>query len=174
MRIFCIVVIFLLLSALAEADVLFDNEYYTETDTAVITLNDPNANTDPNSIQDVTLKVTSESDPNGITISAKETDINTSKFTTSAFGNDLGFTLESSDDVIELIQVSDGDTITVTYDESDWNDTAEINFVDPNAPEESPNNDETHATPDSPGFTFENYEGCFIDTASASVKLLFH
>ena len=183
MKIFCIVVIFLLLSPLAQADVFFDMDTYTDANSsAVITLIDPNANTDPNSIEEVTLQVESTSDPNGITILAEETDPNTDKFTA-----DFGFTRNNSDDENKLIQVSDGDTITVTYDESDWTDTAEIDFADldepeeptdnnddPNAPEGSTNNDETHSTSDSPDFTFGKHKGCFINTAAAGLKVFFH
>jgi len=161
MRIFRIVVIFLLLSASAEAGVSFDMDTYTDANSsAVITLIDPNANTDPNSIQEVTLQVKSESDPNGISISAKETDPNTDEFTA-----DFGFTRDNSDDEKKLIQVIDEDTITVTY-ENKWTDTAEVSFVDPNEPEETTDNEETHATPstsDSLDFNFGNYKGCFID-----------
>jgi len=180
MRIFCIVVIFLLLSPLAQADVFFDMDTYTDTNSlALITLKDPNANTDPTSIEEVTLQVESTSDPNGITISAEETDPNTAEFTA-----DFGFTRNNSDDENNLIQVSDGDTITVTYDESDWTDTAEIDFADldepeeptnnddPNAPEGSTNNNETHSTSDFPDFG--KYKGCFINTAAAGLKAFFH
>ena len=174
MRTLWISIIFFLLASLAEADinVSFDKDSYTDDNSlAVITVTDPNANTDPNSIQEVTLEVKSTADSSGISISAEEADFNTGEFVV-----EIGFTTDMSDDEQKLIQVENEDEITVTY-QNNWTDEAEIDFADPNEPEESTSNDETPSSSsasDPHGFTFGKEKGCFIDTTAACVKDLFH
>jgi len=115
--------------------VSFDREYYSPTDSAVITLQDMDLNADPGSIQDVDVRIISASDTQGITITLAETDVDTGVFTSNAFGTNLGFTTENSDDVNELIKVADGDTLTVIYNDiaptQTRTDTATIDISPP-------------------------------------------
>ena len=96
----------------------FDRKYYNLTkndETAVITLTDMALNTDPNSAQAVDINVASDSDAAGITLSLAETGIDTGIFTSTAFGKNLGFTFQDSDDENKLIRVADGDTVTALF-----------------------------------------------------------
>ncbi|MGA1870038.1 MAG: right-handed parallel beta-helix repeat-containing protein [bacterium] len=94
----------------------FDKEYYNPgKDTAVITIDDMDLNTDQNSIQNVDIHIISSSDPVGITMTLAETYDNSGIFTTAAYEKDLGFSLENSDDKNELIYVSKGDEVIALY-----------------------------------------------------------
>jgi len=97
----------------------FDRKYYNLTkddETAVITLTDMALNTDPNSAQTLDINVASDSDAEGITLSLAETGIDTGIFTSTAFGKDLGFTFQDSDDENKLIRVADsGGTVTALF-----------------------------------------------------------
>ena len=97
----------------------FNSKYYNLTqndETAVITLTDMALNTDSNSAQTVDINVVSDSDAVGITMSLTETGIDTGIFTSTAFGKDLGFTFQDSDDENELIRVAaDGGTVTALF-----------------------------------------------------------
>ena len=98
-------------------DVSLDREYYGLSDTAVVTLKDTDLNIDPESRQTVNVRITSTSDTTGITLTLKETGVDSGIFTSTSFGKDLRFTSGASDDVNELIRVANGDTITVIYND---------------------------------------------------------
>ena len=98
-------------------DVSLDREFYTPSDTAVVTLRDPDLNTDPQSSQTVNVRIISTSDAAGISLTLKETDVDSGIFTSTSFGRDLRFTSGNSDDVNELIRAADGDTVTVIYND---------------------------------------------------------
>lgn len=117
--------------------VAFDKEYYNSSnDTAVITLKNKNLNTDPASIQDVSVKVISDSDTTGITINLSETGPDSGIFTSTAFGKELGFTLEDSDDVNKLIRVADGVVVNTNYEGVDSSATMPAEaMIDTSPPE---------------------------------------
>jgi hypothetical protein len=98
-------------------DVSLDRQYYTLSDAAVVTLRDPDLNIDPESSQTVNVRIISTSDATGISLTLKETDVDSGIFTSTSFGKDLRFTSGSSDDVNQLIRVADGDTISVIYND---------------------------------------------------------
>lgn len=78
-----------------------------------ITLSDPDLNLDPNSKETVNVTVMSTLDKIGITITLTETGKNTGIFTA-----DLGFTIGSSDDTLELIKTGHLGTVTIIYSDA--------------------------------------------------------
>ncbi len=91
-----------------EARLEFDKEYYYDTDTAKITLYDPDADRDPYTRDKAIVYVWSDSDPNGVRVALDEKDVHAGvfegfiKFTTSKEGSNL-------------LRVSDNDKITARY-----------------------------------------------------------
>ncbi|MFH1147276.1 MAG: right-handed parallel beta-helix repeat-containing protein [Pseudomonadota bacterium] len=95
--------------------VSFDKALYHGPTNAVITVKDVDLNTDPTTLQSINVQVFSQSDPEGITLTIRETDFDSGIFTSTSFGKDLGFTSEASDDAAELLHVCQSDTIFVLY-----------------------------------------------------------
>jgi hypothetical protein len=86
----------------------WDKNTYLVGDTATLTVNDPDANDNPDLLQTKTLTVYSSTDPAGITVSVRETGENTGLFTGTC-------TFSYSSTAGSMIRVSDGDTITASY-----------------------------------------------------------
>ncbi|MFQ5857439.1 MAG: hypothetical protein ACE5LU_17675 [Anaerolineae bacterium] len=98
--------------------VAFDREEYSpDYDMAVLTVLDPNADTDPEQMETVPVYVSSETDMRGIMIVVRETNTNTGIFTSAAAGRSVSFCwqcTESSQDE-GVLKVSDGDLLTAFY-----------------------------------------------------------
>ncbi|RLI32616.1 hypothetical protein DRO51_01385 [Candidatus Bathyarchaeota archaeon] len=90
------------------AEVSFDKNLYMIGDSAVITVNDPDANQRPDVIEAVSVSVYSDTDPAGVTITAIETGENT-----GIFNGTVIFTEGTS--VGSKLQVSKGDVVTAKY-----------------------------------------------------------
>lgn len=91
-------------------------DYFTEGDTAEILVLDPDLNTNPSMAESYDVYVSSDTIyPTTIPMTVTEISIDSEYFTTSAAGTDLGFTTGPSVPYSE-IQISDGDEITVMYD----------------------------------------------------------
>jgi len=98
--------------------VTFDfSNYYTTGATAEIMLVDVDLNTDPMTAESYDVDVTSQTDSSGIPMTVTEINVDSNIFTTSSGPNDLGFT-SSSSVPYSMIQVSDGDWVKVTYNDS--------------------------------------------------------
>jgi len=87
--------------------VTFDKSYYNVGDIVTVTVTDPDANTDPNTVQTVTVNVYSSSDPVGQTITATETGANTGVFQGKV---QISSTIETG-----KVMAKYGDTITAKY-----------------------------------------------------------
>ncbi|OGL46394.1 MAG: hypothetical protein A2161_03130 [Candidatus Schekmanbacteria bacterium RBG_13_48_7] len=99
--------------------VYFDRtDYYTDTDSAVITVEDSRLNIDSFNIDYGTISLVSTSDIIGFSMNIAETGVDTGIFTTSAALKDLTFSLTGSDSVNKKIWVHDGDQIVVSYYDS--------------------------------------------------------
>ena len=96
--------------AMAVPTVNFDVSLYTTGDVAVITVNDPAANTNPTSLDTVTVTVTSTTDPTGILVTLTETGVNTGIFKNTI----LVFTTGNT-------QYSSGNTIVVSINDTTLN-----------------------------------------------------
>jgi len=90
--------------------VIFDVSTYTMGDTAVITVSDPAANTNPAAIDTVTVTITSTTDPTGIPVTLTETGVNTGIFKNTI----LVFTTGNA-------QYSSGNTIVVSVTDATLN-----------------------------------------------------
>ena len=86
----------------------FDRDTYNLTDTATITVTDPDANTNPSLIDSVSVKVSSDTDPGGLTLTAAETGPNTGVFTGT-------LTFSETMTMGTTLRVTLGDTITAKY-----------------------------------------------------------
>ncbi|RLA82309.1 MAG: hypothetical protein DRG31_07530, partial [Deltaproteobacteria bacterium] len=94
------------------ATMTFDKNIYLMTDTATITLNEPDLNLDPSLKESVTVTVTSTSDSAGIRVTLVETDVDTGIFNGT-------FTFTSGTSIGTMLQAKKGDTIKAVYrDES--------------------------------------------------------
>lgn len=90
------------------ATMTFDKNIYLMTDTATITLNEPDKNLDPSLKESVTVTVTSTSDSAGIRVTLIETDVDTGIFNGT-------FTFTSGTSVGTMLQAKKGDTIKAIY-----------------------------------------------------------
>jgi hypothetical protein len=91
-----------------------DKETYASNETAVITVADVDLNADQYSFDTITVNVKSTTDIIGIYVLLNETGPDTSIFTGS-----FTFTVYPSNDQEDALQVSEGDTVTVTYHDED-------------------------------------------------------
>lgn len=94
------------------AGTVFGNNYYIDNLGVPypLTVTDPAANTDPSVAETITIKIYSDSDPTGFTITLTETGPNT-----GIFQSDFNFTNGASNAATRSIKVKDGDTITIEY-----------------------------------------------------------
>ncbi len=92
-----------------EAEASFDKPSYQITDSAMISVTDLDASINPDLPDTVTVKVWSDTDPNGFTLALRETDRNNGIFEES-----LVFTLTGISSGNRL-KVSDGDTVSMSY-----------------------------------------------------------
>ena len=97
--------------------VWFDRTDYRPTDQAIVSVMDADLNTDITTPQAINVWITSDSDPWGFAMPLVETGANTNLFTSEAAGTNLAFTFEDSDPTNNLIQIAEGDQITVVYDD---------------------------------------------------------
>ena len=96
--------------------IAFDRTFYSNiTETASVTLWDPDLNTDPTSVQTVLVWVTSDSDANGIAVLLTETSANSPWFTTLS---PLVFSFTNSNQATCTILVREGDHIYVQYNDA--------------------------------------------------------
>ena len=93
--------------------VSFDSDSYRIGATATITLNETDLNLDSQAIDSAQVKVWSDTDKTGFNLSLSETDVDTGTFTGS-----VTFTTEQSQPQNNLLQVSSGDTVYVSYQDS--------------------------------------------------------
>ncbi|MCX7000669.1 MAG: hypothetical protein NT106_10330, partial [Candidatus Sumerlaeota bacterium] len=101
-------------------NVYFDkNIYFTINDHAILRVVDFGANHDTSVSETVTVKVISDTDPVGITLTLVETGNNTGVFTNGGAGEELQFSLTRGNPLKRQIQISNiqgkGDRVTVTY-----------------------------------------------------------
>ncbi|MDX1449860.1 MAG: hypothetical protein R3246_12445, partial [Acidimicrobiia bacterium] len=90
-----------------------DAAHYDVTETATLSVDDADLNTDALSVQTVDVSFTSDTDGTGISGELTETGINTGVFEGSAT-----FTTGASDDGSDVLQVAEADTITLTYSDA--------------------------------------------------------
>ena len=90
------------------ATLTFDKDTYSMDDTATVTLTEPDKNENSAVKETVTVTVYSSSDPAGITVALRETDVNT-----GVFEGTLSFTSGASSG--SLLKAAEGDTITTSY-----------------------------------------------------------
>ena len=95
--------------------VWFDRTAYSPTDQAVVSVLDPDFNTDASTAQTVTVKIMSDSDPWGFMMTLKETGINSNLFTSRVAGTNLTFSSGTSDPASKRVQIAEGNRITVVY-----------------------------------------------------------
>lgn len=98
--------------------VAFDREiYWSDQAAAVLTVLDPNANTNPAQRETVPVYVSSETDMRGIIIYVRETAVDSGVFTSVAAGRNLYFCwlCPTSSQAENLLKVSDGDLLTAFY-----------------------------------------------------------
>jgi len=96
----------------------FDRQYYAATTgMAEISLTDTTLNSDSTSPQTIYINVISNSDTNGINLGLKETGPDTGVFTTSAYGQNVTFSEDMSDNLNKIIQVAEGDQVTAVYND---------------------------------------------------------
>ncbi|MCK5038570.1 MAG: S8 family serine peptidase, partial [Thermoplasmata archaeon] len=88
-----------------------DSDMYAGEDTAMIMVMDSDLNTNTNSIQTVTINVDSDTEPAGENVLLTETG-----FDTAIFEGNLPL---SATNGAGVLQVSDGDTVTATYNDAD-------------------------------------------------------
>lgn len=93
------------------------DDYYTDSDSAIVSVIDWDRNTDPMSQETFDVTITSDTDPTGISMTLTEANENSGGFSSSATGIDLSFSTSGSDDINEIIHVTDWDTVTLTYDD---------------------------------------------------------
>ncbi|MFQ5920879.1 MAG: hypothetical protein ACE5JV_02560, partial [Nitrososphaerales archaeon] len=92
-----------------EAVASFDKISYSISDEAVITINDPDANRNSDLLDGVDVKIWSDTDPNGITLTLRETGASS-----GIFEEGVLFVLTDASSGNRL-RVSDGDTLTARY-----------------------------------------------------------
>ncbi len=96
-----------------------DNTSYTTTSaTAVVSLTDDDLNTNTGTAQTVNITASSTSDATGISLTLTETGANTGIFTSTATGSNLAFCSSGGCSSSPTLQVSDGDTVTVSYSDA--------------------------------------------------------
>jgi hypothetical protein len=94
----------------------FDKETYSSIhDRASITISDLSSNLNPNAIDTISVVITSDTDPVGISIFLSETDNNTGIFKNDDEEQKLGFSLTQSNQDQKQILVSDSDTVYALY-----------------------------------------------------------
>ncbi len=100
--------------------VTFDRGYYGGTnETANVVLVDRDLNTNTGTVETVTVRVSSASEPAGILLVLRETAADSGRFEAAANdGKVLGFGFGASDPARPLLRVSEGDTLTVSYAEA--------------------------------------------------------
>jgi len=98
--------------------VKFDRErYYTISDTAAITVEDPNRSCDPDEREVIGVKVVSDSCPKGVYIRLKEENADSSVFTCLDNGTCLRFSTNTC--YSDTIKVTNEETIRVEYERVD-------------------------------------------------------
>ena len=96
--------------------IAFDQDYYANTgDVASLSVRDADLNMNAGAVESVQVRVVSTTDPVGIAINLAETSANSGVFTTMASGTSLRFSFNSSDDVADVLRVTEGDTISAIY-----------------------------------------------------------
>ncbi|MEI6607407.1 MAG: chitobiase/beta-hexosaminidase C-terminal domain-containing protein [Verrucomicrobiota bacterium] len=96
--------------------IALDSDVYdTVNDSAVVSVYDPDLNTNPATAQTVIVQVSSETDALGISLVLTETGPNTGVFTSTATGLDLAFTFAASDESNARLRVREGDVLSATY-----------------------------------------------------------
>ncbi len=118
-----------------EARLEFDKEHYYDTDTAKITLYDPDADRDPYTRDKVIVYAWSDSDPNGVRVVLDERDVHS-----GVFEGLIKFVTGKEKNENNLLRVSDNDKITARYIDdtlpkpsrlsSDNITTVEMRFID--------------------------------------------
>lgn len=110
---FILIMIFMFSYSTYAQTINFDKTAYIgiKNTTAIITVNDPGANTNPSLKDDINITITSSSDSTGINLTLTETGENTADFI-----GYLYFDLNSSVQQNSKIMVKDGDLITAQYD----------------------------------------------------------
>jgi hypothetical protein len=93
-----------------EARLEFDKEHYYDTDTAKITLYDPDADRDPYTRDKAIVYVWSDSDPNGVRVVLDEKDVHS-----GVFEGFIKFITGKERHENNLLRVSDNDKITARY-----------------------------------------------------------
>jgi hypothetical protein len=96
------------------ATVAFSKDTYELTDTGMVTMIDPDANTNSVLIESAQVAVYSTTDPAGMSLTVQETDLNTGIFMGS-------FTFSSSVTAGSMLFASTGDTITASYTDNTAN-----------------------------------------------------
>lgn len=98
------------------AIIYFDrSDYYTESDFAIIIVEDGSLNISPLIKDPGVISVRSTTDIIGFSMNVLETGIDTGVFTTDSEGTNLTFSLSMRDPVAKIIQVSDGDGLFASY-----------------------------------------------------------
>jgi len=87
------------------AIVEFDKDSYEVTDSATVTVTEPDGNANNQLIESLTVFLFSATDPGGLTLTGQETGVNTGVFTTT-------FTFSTTSSAGTMLLVSPGDTIT--------------------------------------------------------------
>ncbi len=121
-----------------EARLEFDKEHYYDTDTAKITLYDPDADRDPYTRDKAIVYAWSDSDPNGVRVVLDEKDVHS-----GVFEGFIKFITSKERHENNLLRVSDNDKITARYIDdtlpkpsrlsSDNITTVEMKFIDAHA-----------------------------------------
>ncbi len=106
------------------ASISLDKPSYNPGDSPVISLNDPEANVDPNEVNTIQVNVSSSSDKAGILITLTETGVNT-----GVFRGAFSFTSGDSSSPTGLIKVAAGDNIGISYEGSHPRMEADIGGV---------------------------------------------
>jgi len=97
----------------ADASVFFDQPTYAAVDTATLTVDDPDENTDAGSAQSVAVELISDSDGTGINVTLTESGNDTGVFEGTAT-----FTAGASDDGNDILKAASGDLLTLSFDET--------------------------------------------------------
>ena len=105
--------------------VRFDSDLYSPTALAGISLRHNASNADPSSAETVSVTVTSTTESGGLTVQLTETGANTGVFTGSVQLDDGAVAADG------LLQVSDGDTLSVALPSSSLNDSAQVDGAGP-------------------------------------------
>lgn len=105
-----------------------DASYYRTGSTVNVTIEDATANKNTSALETVTVSVTSTTDATGITVELMETGVSN-----GIFQGTLLLTVEESNDEADKLQVNDGATITVTYNNGTYTatDTAIVDDTPP-------------------------------------------